>query len=475
MRIRLIDFGQNFAITERVGSAAAYRRASLYVAPELVQGTSEGSWRCDAYSLGIILLEAAAITELRREDLAFELERLWQGERPWEGAPQIGRIVDELLDDEMNQRLVLYEGPDADSAQPAYDYLQKLIRQETEALEHYQDQTNGSGFGLLRGFGLLKVYKNTQLVNMLRAAKASEESVDDAYADFPALANWAIVSMIGWVLAVGAFAMMTSADLGWKTVEPWAEQISEFFGNQYEVGVGAFWENVMGRLVALTFGLTAITYYVNNLATLSPKRLDLRIGWMSHGLMRLTSFVFAGPILYVIFCDPEGWPLLAGAATLIVVWNNYVALRIGSRAFDVFQAHFTPKGTGGYKFVNDVFKEWWLLMLWYALAMIGIGTLLKLDIAKDESIFAVLVIIANVVKLYRTNCVETAPQVRGCLARAILTLRRANQLLPANEIREPKISRPRRGPFAAISKWWWESPSNRHRRRHRWQQRPTAS
>ncbi len=491
LRIRLIDFGQNFAITERVGSAAAYRQAALYVAPELIHdGTPKEAWRCDAYSLGVILLEAASLCELRKENLAVELERLWQGERPWEGAPQIGRIIDELLDEEMSYRLALDKGPEKDGEEKdgrgdpchAYDYLQKLIRQETEVLELYKDQTEGSGFGLLRGVGLIKVYKNTQLVNLLNAARVSEESVDDAYDDFPVLARWAFLSMFAWALAVGSFVMMTLADLHWGTVKPWAEQIAELCGNHYKVG--AIKENLPGRLVALTFALTAVTYYVNNFATLSPMRIGRRIGRLSAVLMRLTSFFFLGPILFVILCNPEGWALPAGMVTLLIVANNYVALRIGLRAFDVFHANFTPKGTAGYKFVHDVFKEWWVLMLWYSVAMIGIGVLREFGTvdSHDLWVFAALVVIANVAKLYRTNCVETAPQVRGSLSRAILTLRRANRLNAKVQdkkervkVQSPGVSRRRRRPLAAVSRWWWEPPRSRSERRRRWQQRRPAT
>ncbi|MFP5389737.1 MAG: protein kinase domain-containing protein, partial [Thermoleophilia bacterium] len=225
IRIALIDFGHNFAISERVGTSAAFRRASLYVAPELLDAPLTDDWRCDAYSLGVILLEAAAKRQVQKEDLAGELDRLWQGERPWDGAPGLARAIEELIDSEPSQRLALMK--DADTIADPYTYLSKLILQETEVLGIYEKRTNARGFGVLRGIGLLKVRKNAQIENLFDVAKLEHESIDDAYADFPVLARWAVVAMVCWVVTLSTFIAFTLADLGWAEVAPGIKQIAE--------------------------------------------------------------------------------------------------------------------------------------------------------------------------------------------------------------------------------------------------------
>jgi serine/threonine protein kinase len=103
--VRLIDFGQNFAIAEGVASSLALARASVYVEPQMITRQRVGDWRSDCYSLGIILLEAAARQPLHRETIARELWRLWTGEHSWDGAPGLARIIEDLIDAEPRQRL----------------------------------------------------------------------------------------------------------------------------------------------------------------------------------------------------------------------------------------------------------------------------------------------------------------------------------------------------------------------------------
>jgi serine/threonine protein kinase len=451
VRISLIDFGHNFAITERVGSSAAFRRAALYVAPELVEDPSIDSWRCDVYSLGVILLEAGAKRQIQKEDLVGELDRLWQGERPWDGAPGLARVIEELVDQNPALRLALMDEP-ADRENP-YGYLRKLILQETEVLELYERRTTANGFGVLRGVGLLKLFRNTQLLNLFDAAKAVEEPVDDAYKDFPALAKWAVVAMGCWALALAAFVTLTLADLGWVQVAPGVEQLADMTNAKFDVG--DFWANLPGRLVALTFSLTAVTYYVNNFSTLSPKRLRVRIGTASEVAMRATAIGLMFPIMWAMLYDPQAWPLCAGIGTMLVVLNNFLALRIAIQAHGA-GSRFSTRSAMGDRFITDVFKEWWLLMGAYSLSMVAIGILLIHGIAHDATIFAVLVVFINVAKMYRLNCVETAPQVRGCLSRDILTLRRIDQLRARSTQVTGSFGAIVPGRLAWLTHWLWQ-------------------
>jgi serine/threonine protein kinase len=423
--LALIDFGHNFAITDKVGSSDAFRRAALYVDPALVKDPSYDSARCDVYSLGIILLEAAAKRRLEKESITVELDRLWQGERPWDGAQGLGRIIDELIDEEPLQRLAMMPAELWQTERGPYEYLERLIRQETEVLELYEKRNEDGGFGVLRGVGLLRVWRNSQLSSMLDAAYHLDTEADDSYHDFPSLARWARLSLICWHLVLSLFVWLTVADLGWKAVADSVQQYVDLTGAPFEVG--AFWDNLPGRLVALSFSLTAVTYYVNNYSLLSPKRLGSRLGRATEITMRTTAVGLTFPILWAMVWDPQAWPLCSGLGTLLVVANNYLTLRLAERAAGVGR-RFSVQGTADRRFIDDVYKEWWRLMGYYSLAMLAVGVLLLTDLAQDEKVFAYLVVFINVAKMYRLNCVKIAPQVRGALARAILILRRAQRL-----------------------------------------------
>jgi serine/threonine protein kinase len=417
--VKLIDLGVNYAITERVGSSSAFRLASSYVAPELLRGESTGDSRCDLYSLGVILLEASAKRPFDSGDLVTELDRLWAGDVAWDGAPGLARIVEDLIDAKPENRLLLYDGEPGER----YGYLRKLITQETDVLKLYETHTESQGFGLLRGLALVRFWSNEQLKNLLEAPRRVDDPVNDEYRDFPVLARWAAISIALWTFTLAAFLVLTLADLHFELVYPWVHQLSE--AGAFEVG--DFWGNLPGRLVALTFALTAVTYYVNNFSILSPKRLGGRLAIASDAAMRATAVLLYGPILWTMLYNPDAWPLCSGIGTLLVVLNNYLALQLATRG-EAVGSQFSTRSMAGRRFIEGNFSEWWVLMGAYSVSMIAIGALLLADRAHDAWLFAILVVAINVLKMYRLNCIFFAPQVRGWLGRDILTMRRARNL-----------------------------------------------
>ena len=224
--------------------------------------------------------------------------------------------------------------------------------------------------------------------------------------------------------------ILTLADTKFLLFYSWVKQLEA----PTPVHVGQFWHNLPGRLVALTFAMTAVTYYVNNFGTLSPARLGGRLMRASDYTMRATAVGLYFPILWTMLYDPQAWPLCSGLGTLLVVLNNYLALRVAERGEEVGTA-FTTLGGGGRRFIDDIFSEWWVLMFAYSAFMTIIGILLILHVAHDAWLFAILVVAINIIKMYRLNCVAFAPQVRGWLSREILTLRRqtASQARSAQE------------------------------------------
>ena len=135
--------------------------------------------------------------------------------------------------------------------------------------------------------------------------------------------------------------------------------------------------------------------------------------------------------------NPRAWPLCSGFGTLLVVLNNYLTLRIARRATAVGGLYFSTLSETGRTFLNGNYGEWWRLMGFYSLAMIGIGFLLNAHVAHDAGVYAGLVVFINIEKVYRLNCVTHSPKVRGWLAHATLTLRRAALVASVTERRFP--------------------------------------
>jgi serine/threonine protein kinase len=429
--VSLIDFGRNFIVTERVGSHMALPRAAVYVAPELQQDPDAGDWRSDAYSLGVILLEMASNTSLEIVDLSMELDRLWIGDEDgvWSGAPTLARVVEELIDEDPENRLLLAPGRDEPDWNP-FTYIGDLIRQEAAVQEHYEERTEGHGFGRLQGFGLLRIKGNIQIDNLLQARSSVKKEVDDTYRVYPELGRWAAGSLLCWSLILGLGIAFTGADLH----VPLASALGQWFVNTLHphFAIGDFWGNVAGRAVAVIFSAINVTYYVNIFSTLALRQIDPDTSrrprsselWLGEACMRATAMLISVPVLWAIVWNPQAWPLCCGFGTLPVVANNFLTLRVAQSANDEARHHFSTHSVAWERFVKESYSEWWKIMGLYSLAFIVIGFLLNLGIAQDAGIFAVLVCITNVFKIYRLNCVRLAPQVRGWMSRSVLTLRR---------------------------------------------------
>lgn len=293
----------------------------------------------------------------------------------------------------------------------------------------YAQRSGTSGLGVLKFIPLLRFWRNPQLRNIFDAGRVNGPSVDDAYHEFPRLARWAAAAVTLWALALLAFVSFTVADLDVPGLSPaidwWAKvKVVNF-------RAGAFRSNLPGRMVAITFAVAAVTYYMNCFATLAPKTLGSWVGRAWDRAMRATTIGLWIPIMWALIIDPRAWPICAGLGTILIVINNWLALRIAEDANQASDtAGFSTRGDTGWRFVEHTFREWWKLMGAYSLSLLAIGVLLTAGLTHDGWLLASFVTAINVFKIYRLNCVEVAPRVRGSLARDILTLRRAAAASP---------------------------------------------
>jgi hypothetical protein len=303
-----------------------------------------------------------------------------------------------------------------------YRHIRALLDEEADVMAAYESRTGSSGFGLLKGWAVLRFWKNTQLLNMLAASRLEREVRDDAYRDMPSLAIWTRLALAAWGLILTGFGVLTLADLHLAVFYPAVHQFSKAIGEPFRVG--DFWGNLPGRAVAVTFALTCVTYYVNNFALISPKRCGR---YATEYVMRACACLLPLPVLWAIFYDPRAWPLCSGVGTLLVVLNNFLALRL-TRDAERIGSRFSTRGPEGQRFVLEQFEEWWRLMAAYSVSITAIGILLLTKVAHDEGVYAALVVAINVFKMYRLNCVKLAPLVRGNLLRDIFTIVREERL-----------------------------------------------
>ena len=80
-RLKLIDFGINYVLQERLGSrqnfAEAFTRTELFTAPEVLDGKGGISREADLYSVGMICLDLLGPAQLLNQTVGVRLHEIW--------------------------------------------------------------------------------------------------------------------------------------------------------------------------------------------------------------------------------------------------------------------------------------------------------------------------------------------------------------------------------------------------------------
>ena len=152
--------------------------------------------------------------------------------------------------------------------------------------------------------------------------------------------------------------------------------------------VGDVFGNLPGRMVALTFGMVATTYYANIFAPLQVTELRSRLQLFANVCMRVNAFSYFTPIMLAIVWDPHWWPWCAFIGTLFPALNNFVCKKVAETGALRSRSEFSVEGLYETDRFLWSFGEWWLLMGAYSLVIGTIGILLHTGWAKDEAVYA---------------------------------------------------------------------------------------
>ena len=418
LKLFLIDFGFNYLLVERIGSTFAFTQAQTYIAPELQDDIKKGNILSDIYSLGIILLETLGNRKLDINGIPYQLDYVWSE------FPDFANIIEEMIDKEQKNRLFRLErGP------ILYSYIQAEIESEFQIYEEVKSKLK-TGFqvflenlslGLKGTLGALE-----KILEFLRKRKSLHKQNKLTLED-RRLLYWALAAEIFHTLIVFLFFLFLIDDL--KVLKPLINLGKDFafiFDSNLlkllnEINISSLRQNLPGRFVAVSFSIVATRYYLYIFSSISAKKIDRK----TERWMRFNSFCFSIPVLWAIIFRPEDWPFCSAIGVFFVAANNYYCCNTAKYAKDEIEKMFDlPKSTDTDRFLRD-FGNWWSGMLWYGIALIIGGIIMVLKIAKDDWIYAIIVIIfVNHLILFRVACTKKANIVRGGLERLFAGLKR---------------------------------------------------
>ena len=427
--IKLIDFGPNYVLKDRIGSrrifVEAFSRTELYTAPEVLTGQFDASLRSDLFSLGMIGLDLLCKEPLKKEAVGVRLREIWQNP----ASVGIAQIIEDLIDDNPEHRLLIM---DKKSSLRVYHALDRVL-QDQVAL--YKDL-------VVEGRRTIELKSHARrsfkpdvwqsLANVARILK----SQDNPYNTATRLQLVASEMNAAFqALIVTAFVFYTAADIQVRYIpalngafQDTLVALIRLFPVHFQVG--DVWGNLPGRAVALTFGLIAPRYYANIFAALAVAPVRVANRTLTNIVLRLNSFTYFVPIMTAIVYAPHWWPFCCLAGTLFPALNNFLcwrtardAWRKSEKVFSVATFHDSET-----EHFLGMCREWAILMGLYSVGLGVIGVLLTTGLARDESVYATFVCGINMFKMYRNNCGREAPIVSGNLSRLFFSARRWGNL-----------------------------------------------
>lgn len=401
--LRLIDFGFNYLVLDRVGSAHAFGSVQTYIAPELAQDPNSASLKSDVFGIGILSAEILSGKLVGQENLSSLLDICWSY------YPEIAKHIEPLVQQNPEDRLSSMEKSNVQDKRNVFAELSEyfshssLLSKERYAAEKWTAKIPSAiTFFLLVGANQLFPYIKKSLT-ISRENKSLDYS--SKY-----LLTWAILPEFLYLVTFLLIALLIIRDfgIGGTIGIPVVAKILSILPGP--VGI----EYVLPRLLGLSCGMAAVRYYLYIFINVDARRISP----IMEGSVRLISFVWTIPLIWGVFWGPSQWGLFAGVGILLFSANNLVCYVVTNKLYYPDVNHPFVESPNVREF-RRLFKWWFPSMFIYGSVLLTIWFLLEREILMDGIFYLVVSLGINFFYLYYQMLSEYGPIVRQGIVRTI--------------------------------------------------------
>ncbi|MEV4561037.1 hypothetical protein AB0K51_29125 [Kitasatospora sp. NPDC049285] len=436
---RLVDLGRNYLYTHTITGTTGV--ASSYIAPEVRAGDGDIR-RADLYSLGRLLMLFGTGTE-STERVVPDIFYM--------RAPQLARFLEDLVDAVPERRLLIFSDP----AQRDFSYARLKDRFLAELeLVRAAERDSGElrvepGWRALRELARplagdpgreWRLWRSRRRSGTL-AATGSRQPLATW------LLSWSLLSALVWALTNFAVLTWLFRDLNLSWDNRLIEVAQHLGGDRDGLPIVDSWRhadyavpdwraNLPARMVGLSYAIAAPKYYQMLFSGLTPLAIGRRAGSLSRlalateTIMRIMAVVPCGLVLAITLVEPRWWPVNSAIGQILTWLANVLTLayvravvarsrRIGLTTVPEDDSKITGLAA---------FTQWAPTSMFYAVAVLTIGTLLYLGLLHDVYVYALAVTSTNLILFYVIKCGLGGPLVRVAIVRACLTAERVGRL-----------------------------------------------
>lgn len=430
----LIDLGRNYLYTHTItGTPGA---ESSYIAPEVKAGDSEIA-RADLYSLGRLLIlfgTGRASTDGVVPDIFYMR------------AVQLARFLEDLIDADPARRLLIF-ATDTEQAFSFGDLKNKFLAE----LELVQAAEQGeSDLRVETGWRALRELlrplsgdpgREWRLWRMHRRQSAHPDAHRRPFTNW--LLLWSLLSALIWAVTNATVVTWLLRDLNLDWGNKLLELVQHLGDGSKGFPIVDSWRhsdyrvpdwqaNLPARMVGLSYAIAAPKYYQTLFSGLTPLAVGWRAGSLSRlalateAIMRTMAVVPCLLVLAVTLVEPRWWPINSAIGQCLTCLANFLTLacvravitrtrRLGLSTL--------PSDDGKITGLSAL-AQWAPTSLFYATAVLTIGTFLYLQILHDVYVYALAVTSTNIFLFYVIKCGVGGPTVRVAMVRTCLAAER---------------------------------------------------
>ncbi|MEW2624457.1 hypothetical protein [Streptomyces sp. NPDC048106] len=431
---KLIDLGRNYLYTHAITGTTGVE--SSFIAPEVKAGDSEIA-RADLYSLGQLLILfgcGRASTDGVVPDVFYMRALL------------LARLFEDLIDANPDRRLLIFsEGQGSDFSFAA---LKKRFLAELEMVQA-AEQSEGelrvdTGWSALRE--LLRPLagdpgREWRLWRMRRHQGVQQTVNRMLFTNW--LFAWSLIAAAAWAITNTTVItwLFRDMDLDWgnKAIElvqhathhPNGLPVVDSWRNS-DYHLPDLRANLPARMVGLSYALAAPKYYEVLFSGLTPLVIGRRAGsasWIALAaevVMRIMAVAPCTLVMTATLIEPRWWPINSAIGQGLTWLANFVTLAyIRSVIARSRQLRLSTVPADDSKITGYLsFSQWAPTSLFYATAVITIGSFVYVNLLHDEWVYALAVTSTNVFLFYVIKCGIGGPAIRVTMARTCLAAER---------------------------------------------------
>lgn len=390
---KLIDFGVNYLFNERQGTPSDLVRMRKFVSKEILLNKNP-SWKSDVFSLGMLFLELLARDGPAHdgEEVGYSLDQVWNSN------PRLARIVEDMIDECAEDRLVLLQsrsvpsGQQEGAADPSgiadnYEKLENCIRAEAE-LQEFSDKLQNP-VGLLNS--AVQVLSNTfDAIKALFATGKWHTAGTDAHVRRSTI--W--MSMIYFLTIVNIVSFYWTW-AGWEDLK-----------------------SLMIRCAALMASIAGWGYGIKVYGTLPTQYVRK---WYRLGIRPL--FLLAWLPGIAIYYFPEWWWAMVVVSSFLIACSMLFACFLLYEARNKTAKLFHLPKTESVNLFLRRFREMCTGMFIYGVSIAIIGVLVYFDQLQDEAFYAFGALLCHFIMFVRQILIE-GKMLRAGLERLMFMLER---------------------------------------------------